>query len=232
MGDTADKIKDAVAEGKNMLFGLPPLPVIQPECVGWTTLPKKPNAKGEVFYYVGKDWYPEPKVKCWFYEHQIKVLDGKIAVVDRKILPYEIEIDRIKQYLKKMKLDEDGDELQEASIRDRIEMIQKQLVSLKERGLLPTDVEYRRRVEQIRKLQDQMSKKTPSTESKMHIADWPAEPGGPVLPAQDLYVLMAKHKSKIENIKTTERKPLEVQRERNDAYLRHWANIDKEKSKK
>lgn len=230
----SDTIKDVYHEAKEAVVGLPPMPEVQPECSGWTKLPRKPNAKGQIFYFVGgKDgtWYPEPKVKCWYHEDQIKIIDKKIAAVDQKILPYETEIDRIRQYLKSAKKTEDGEEMQEASLRARIDVMTEQLKNLKDKGLISTDVEYRRRMDQIRKLQAQLSTKTPSSESKLHIADWPVKPGGPKVPNQDLYVLISNHKTTIDRIRTIEREPLEVQRERNDAYLKHWARIHREKSK-
>lgn len=230
----SDTIKDAYNEAKEVVIGLPPMPEIQPECSGWTKLPKQANAKGQIYYFIGgKDgkWYPEPQVKSWYHEDQIKVIDRKIAAVDQKILPYKAEIDRIRQYLKGLKKNEDGEEMQEASLRARIDVMREQLQNLKDKGLISTDVEYRRRFDQIKKLQKQMSTKTSSSESKLHIADWPLKPGGPKASNQDLYLLIINHKATINNIETVERKPLEVQRERNDAYLKHWSRIHKEKSK-
>lgn len=234
-----DGLKGAWESAKEAVVGLPPLPELQPECAGWLTLPKKTQPNGMTWYWIANkpgakegNWHPEPSVKIWFYEHQIRVIDQKLLKVDLKIRPYELEIERIKEYLHGKETESTGEEIKEASLRKRIETMAEELNNLKAKGLLPTHVEYRRRDYQIKELRKQLSAKTPKTESNSHIADWPVTPGGPLVPQQDLYVIMSNHRATIDKIKRTERKPLEIQRDRNNSHLNHWQGVREEKKKK
>lgn len=232
-------LKGVWESAKEAVVGLPPMPELQPECAGWLALTKKTQPDGMTWYWIPNkpgskegNWHPEPLVKIWFYEDQIRVIDRKLLKVDLKITPYQLEIERIQAYLNGKEKDETNDDISEASIRERIVILVEELKRLQKNGLRPTDVKYRRIHAQIEKLRDKMSAKTPKTQRTSHIADWPIIPGGPVVPQQDLYVLMSNHRAAIDKIKRQEREPLETQRDRNNSYLNHWQGVHEERKKK
>ncbi len=229
MGEIWEEIKDAAKDTIDAVTSLPPMPERQPECDYFLKFPKQAH-DGVTWYWVDGGWVEEPQFKKWFFEKQIDVVDKKIAAVNAKIKPYQDEIDRIEMHLAGKEHAEDAEDIQEASLRKRIDTLTEELRKVQGEGLIPTDVEYRNRLQQIKNLQEQLSTKTPSYESTWHITDWPVQPGGQTVPNQDLYVLLTLHKKTIERIAKFERKPLEVQRERNDAHMEHWQDKMDEKN--
>ena len=221
-----DKIKEAIG------IKLPPEPSIEAGNEWYTKLPKQIDDRGVLWYWLAKtanpkegQWFPEPLVKIWYYGDQMAILEGKLKIVDAKIKTYVDEINKIDEYLAAKKLARTQEDIAEESLRNRIDLLEKQKEKLIGEGYLKTDISYRKVQYAIDELSKKLSPRTPSTDDKIHITSWPLEPGTVAVPDQDLYVIRGAHRVKIKNIEKKERDPLDNALSDNQTYRDYWNNI-------
>jgi hypothetical protein len=213
------------------------VPSQQSQCEWWTKLPKQADSRGRIFYWVpfkkgnltpkdplkeGK-WVHESLRNTWMYGDQEYVVGKRMERIEQlKIQPYKDEIGRIDQFLRAAKASDTDEQIEDLRVREKTEQLRERIQLHLDSGMTENDTKIRLLRLEVEQIESSIPARSDEDSKNLHITDWPATLGGPILPNQDLYKIKADHKRSIRVIVENELGPLKIQQRRNQYHKMKW----------